>query len=41
MSEHDDSAEWRQFVIGCLLLLGLTLGPWLIILALFVALLTR
>ena len=40
MSDND-SAEWRRFVIGCLLLLALTLGPWLIILALFVALLVR
>jgi len=38
---NNDSGEWRWFVIGCLLLLALTLGPWLVILALFVALVTR
>ena len=40
MSDND-SAEWRRFVIGCLLLLGLTLGPWLVILAVFVAIVMR
>jgi len=36
-----DNAEWRRFVTGCLLLLALTLGPWLVILAVFFAIVTR